>query len=163
MSTLPYPPITDFKPTLPVVVQSLPLLPVTQPPLPQHLPPLPSQPRRLDSGIDLQYQLTTHLVPAAYPRLTPHISVQPPAWSSNRETWSANVNKATQEVMQWNTDLHGGKLLGDHGSTKVLWNCLNRYTRRSRPQNRLNNTGLPLTLLFSHANGFPKEVCVASH
>ena len=157
-----YPPVTSFEPTVSVPVQSLPLLPTTKPPLPEQLPSLPSRPRRPDPVIDALYELTTHLVPAAYPRFTPFVPpAQQPEWSPDRETWKANVDKATEEVMQWKYDQHADKVPGGlqgQGSTKLLWNCVNRYTRRALPQNGSNNTGLPLTLFFSHANGFPKEV-----
>lgn len=41
------------------------------------------------------------------------------------------------------------------GSRKPLWACLNRYRRRdlSREEEIAG-----ITLLFAHANGFPKEV-----
>ncbi|KAI0087436.1 Alpha/Beta hydrolase protein [Irpex rosettiformis] len=158
-----YPAITSFEPTVPVPVQSLPLLPATTPPLPEQLPLLPSRPRRPDPVVDSLYELTTHLVPAAYPRFTPFVpSAQQPEWSPDRETWKANVDKTTEEVMHWKYDQHAGKVSGGlqgQGSTKLLWNCVNRYTRRELlPQDGSNNTGLPLTLFFSHANGFPKEI-----
>ncbi|KAI0697027.1 Alpha/beta hydrolase family-domain-containing protein [Cytidiella melzeri] len=157
-----YPAVASFEATVPVPVQSLPLLPATKPPIPQQLPQLPSRPRRPDPVVDSLYELTTHLVPAAYPRITPHVpTTEQPEWSSDRKIFNANVDKATQEVMKWKIDQHAGKLstgLEGQGSTEVLWNCVNRYTRRGRAQNGFNNTGLPLTLFFSHANGFPKEI-----
>lgn len=156
-----YPAITSFQPTVPVPVQSLPLLPTTKPPLPDQLPPLPSRPRRPHPSIDSLYELTTHLVPAAYPRFTPFVpQAQQPQWSLDRETWKANVDKATEEVMQWKYAQHAGTIQGGlegQGSTKLLWNSVNRYTRRG-PRDGSSSTGLPLTLFFSHANGFPKEV-----
>lgn len=161
--TKTYPVLTSFLPCQTVPVQSVPLLPTTLPPLPEQLPPLPSPQRRPLPSIESQYELKTHLVPAAYPRVTPYIpDVQPPEWSDDKETWKANVERATEEVMGWKRKQHEGKLPGGaegHGSTRVLWNCVNRYVRKGlKPDNHGNNIGKPLTLFFAHANGSHKEV-----
>ncbi|KAI0346372.1 alpha/beta-hydrolase [Trametopsis cervina] len=157
-----YPPITGFAPVITVPVQSLPLLPTTKPPVPQDFPSLPSQPRVPETAISSRYELTTHLVPAAYTRVTPFIPIpEQPAWSNDRETWKANVEKTAQEVMGPKIEQYEGKLPGGaegKGNTHVLWNCVNRYTRKGLPPQRGGSTGKPLTLFFSHANGFPKEI-----
>ena len=48
-----------------------------------------------------------------------------------------------------------GGLLNQPGSTKPLWVCLNRYVKKGL---REGEGGKGVTLLFVHANGFPKEV-----
>lgn len=153
----------SFLPYQVVPVQSVPLLPATVPPLPEQLPSLPSPQRRPAFSIQSQYELKTHLVPAAYPRVTPYIpDVQPPEWSDDKEKWKASVEKVTEEVMGWKRQQYEGKLPGGvegHGSTRLLWNCVNRYVRKgSKPKGHGNNTGKPLTLFFAHANGLHKEV-----
>lgn len=157
-----YDPPTQFLPTQTLPVQSVPLPASTVPPLLQELPPHPSPRRRPARGIDISYELTTHLVPSAYPRVTPFVpNIQPPAWSADKETWTASVERATEEVFEWKRLQLEGKLPTEEGqgSRKVLWNAVNRYARKGpRPRGHGTNTGKPLTLFFSHANGFHKEV-----
>lgn len=42
------------------------------------------------------------------------------------------------------------------GTKKVLWCCLNRYSRKAKGGKESKSSGV--TLFFAHANGFPKEV-----
>lgn len=124
-----------------------------QPPPPDRLqkirPQLPS-PSRQPNFSDV-YTLTTHIIPAAYPRVSPDAPLPTKAPESGID--KAERGKICARSAQ---DLLGRRQRhADHplkGSDKLLWNCINRYVKKG-----LNN-GNGLTLFFAHANGFPKEV-----
>ncbi len=137
------------------------LRPVSIPPTPSNLPALPSLPR--PSLLQPFYTLTTHFVPAAYPRSTPNVPKPSlPVFSPDKEKWKESVNTTAKEIFharerQWN----GG--LNKEGSEITLWNCVNRYARKPTEDSG-GRAGEGLTLFFAHANGFPKEVsCTLAH
>lgn len=131
-----------------------PLVPLGTPVV-QILPPLPTPQR--ESAIGDTYTLTTHLVPAASPRTTHHVpDPKLPTWSADRQQWKASVMETVADVLTTKEKQRHGVLKGPL-SQKVLWNCLNRYVRRDSSGTR---AGCGVTLLFAHANGFPKEVWV---
>ncbi|KAG1754813.1 Alpha/beta hydrolase family-domain-containing protein [Suillus paluster] len=101
-------------------------------------PPLPS-PARNELFND-NYIISTHLVPTARPRLTPDIPL--PVVPE----FSTNASERRREILQFS-----GRLSGDR-SEKLLWNCVNRYAKRVQDGRK------GLTLFFTHANGFPKEI-----
>ena len=73
-------------------LQVRPLLPLEVPQLPEHLPALPSPPRRVHPAIAPHYALATHLVPAAYPRISPPLPpLPPPAFSTDRKGWADKI------------------------------------------------------------------------
>ncbi|KZT67781.1 alpha/beta-hydrolase [Daedalea quercina L-15889] len=115
-------------------------------------PTLPSRPRTF---ADASWVLSTHLIPGSLPRTTPSIPpVTPPTWSPDKGKWRAAVQKTADEMValryrQWNGELK------ERGSRKPLWVCINRYRRRDLPRDEETKG---LTLLFAHANGFPKEI-----
>ena len=131
-------------------VNPRPLLPLQKHPEPSFLPPLPS-PRRQPAFSDL-YTLSTHIIPAAYPRLTSDVP-QPervPDNSVDKEERKRIIEQKSVEMLAAKRRQSASK--PGEGSRKLLWNCVNRYVK-----NDLNGAG-GLTLFFAHANGFPKEV-----
>ncbi|KAI9454511.1 Alpha/Beta hydrolase protein [Boletus coccyginus] len=101
------------------------------------------------------YRLSTHLVPAAYPRLAPdiplreipaHIPGGPPAERRDKLDALAKHTLETQNAYE------EGRLGGTPGE-KLLWNCVNRYVRTSSL-----STTTGITLFLAHANGFHKEI-----
>ncbi|OBZ76148.1 Peroxisomal membrane protein LPX1 [Grifola frondosa] len=126
------------------------LIPLETPPQPTILPALPSSPRT--SLLDVSFVLTTHLVPAAFPRTTPDVPLPPlPTWSADKNQFKESVARTMQGVLTMKENQWKGELAGE-GSRKPLWICLNRYVKRGA----LSLNGV--TLLFTHANGFPKEI-----
>jgi len=140
--SIPYTPTPVFIPTAPRS-----FLPIQPCPINSHSPPLPSPPRQT---IHAAYALTTHLIPAAFPRSVPDVPFReiPPHSTPDRQ---AQVASLARELIEERACFAQGKLYGDH-SQKPLWNCVNRYVRTDNP-------GSGLTLLLAHANGFPKEAC----
>jgi hypothetical protein len=141
-SSYPQPPKPVYTPNQ----RPRPLLPISQAPLPADLPVLPFPPRRpICSG----YNLTTHIIPAAFPRITPDVPLPPPlqdGWDKEKRTkWANRTAQALLDIQQ-----KEGK-----GSEKVLWICVDRYTHKN-----WNGGTKGVTLLLVHANGFPKEVCI---
>ncbi|TFY55640.1 hypothetical protein EVJ58_g8118 [Rhodofomes roseus] len=117
--------------------------------------PPPTLPSRTRIFPDASWVLSTHFVPAALPRTTPDIPpVTLPTWTPDKEKWKAAVRKTADEIVgvrykQWNGELK------EPGSRKPLWVNLNRYRRRALSP---GDESKGVTLLFAHANGFPKEI-----
>ncbi|EMD37002.1 hypothetical protein CERSUDRAFT_155418 [Gelatoporia subvermispora B] len=131
-----------------------PLVPLKPlPPLPESLPTLPSPPRK--SLLDASYALTTHLVPAAFPRSTPEVPLPPlPQWTPDKDRWRAAVRQTAATLLEARQRHWKGET--EEGSRKLLWVCLNRYVRRALGTPRRARKGV--TLFVAHANGFPKEI-----
>ena len=141
-------------PTEPLAWTSInprPFVPLQRHPEPSTLPSLPSPPRR-PAFSDL-YTLSTHIVPAAYPRLTPDVP-QPevPDNSIGKEERNRIITQKATEMLGAKRR-HSAASEPREGSRKLLWNCVNRYARNDLTGQK------GLTLFFAHANGFPKEVC----
>ncbi|KAG6890490.1 hypothetical protein C0992_000982 [Termitomyces sp. T32_za158] len=117
------------------------------PPEPLSLPPLPSPARK--PTFDALYTLSTHMFPAAYLRTTEY--VQPPSPLAASAT-KAERQAHASDVLQKLKDLRGS--LVPRGAKQVLWNCVNRYVRVGLDEKQASG----VTLLFAHANGFPKEI-----
>ena len=99
--------------------------------------------------------LSTHLIPGALPRTTPDIPpVTLPAWTADKEKWKAAVQKTAEDMVSVRYKQWSGEMK-EPGSRKPLWVCLNRYKRRDLSR---EDEARGTTLLFAHANGFPKEV-----
>ncbi|KDQ56901.1 hypothetical protein JAAARDRAFT_131855 [Jaapia argillacea MUCL 33604] len=149
MQSFPKPTVARSWPT----VNPRPLVPIESPPGPLDLPSLPSPPRSF--SFESTYTLTTHIIPAAYPRSTPDVTLPVVNLrTTDKEVRKANVTKATQELLDIKDKSLKGELVG--GSRKVLWNCVNRYVRKGgRPSNAGKRS---VTLFCLHANGFPKEI-----
>ena len=132
------------------------------------LPKLPTPQRK--GIIDKWFTLSTHILPAAFPRSGPDVPY-PEGCNADGlivpETGggSAAVKKARTETgvkvrnaLYAITKKHWlGELPGY--SEKPFWACVNRFVRRvpvSRNQDRGRKR---VTLLLAHGNGFGKEVC----
>jgi len=102
--------------------------------------------------------LTTHVIPAAYPRTSPALPVprvaHPSASKEERMEIAADNSKL---LLQRREKQIQGEWVGQ-GSKKILWNCINRY-KSLGPRPTRGKRGL--TLLLVHATGFPKEVSQA--
>jgi hypothetical protein len=141
-------------PTNPIAWQSLKtrsLLPLRHPPQPLLFPQLPS-PLRARKFTE-QYDLSTHIIPAAYPRTAPYLPPPPgpPAEASKaeRQDLAARNGATLVEMEDWYVDGAYGI-----GNPVVMWNCMNRFVRKD-----IGDRGpVGLTLFCAHGNGFPKEV-----
>jgi hypothetical protein len=126
-----------------------PLLPLRTPPDPltRRYPPLPCPSR--DPHFTNEYTVTTHLIPAAFPRASPFVSPVPASPEhESRDERAARVQRYTDELLSLQAQ-HGPD---DSGTQpRVLWSVLNRYVRRK-------GDGGGLTLVALHANGLHKEV-----
>ncbi|EAU84154.1 hypothetical protein CC1G_08695 [Coprinopsis cinerea okayama7 len=124
-----------------------PLLPIYPPPEPLEYPDLPTPQRKPNLGAP--FELTTHIIPACYLRTGRFEPVPPPPPEGiSKEERSRHIQRMKEELR-----FERGPLRTD-GYPKVLWNCINRYSRKGL--NPEQETGL--TLFFAHANGFPKEI-----
>ncbi|EMD30913.1 hypothetical protein CERSUDRAFT_89617 [Gelatoporia subvermispora B] len=128
------------------------LAPIESPPLISDFPKLPSAPRI--SLLDPYFSVTTHLVPAAFPRTAPDVPVPggqerlcDPA--SRKEA----ASKAAEAIVSNKMKQWEGK--AGSGSRKLLWVCWNRYVNKT-PRGQPNRT--PLTLLCAHAGSSTKEM-----
>ncbi|KAF9238984.1 Alpha/Beta hydrolase protein [Melanogaster broomeanus] len=142
-NTIPYTPSPEWE-----SVNPRQLLPIHVHPNLQNIqtPSLPSPPRprvfhTTPAGI---YLRSTHLTPAAFPRLIPDISL-PRYLSTHLVDLRLKDSKSSRH---------------SHGSVKVLWNCINRYVRTRGNETRrvLARNAAGITLFLAHAGGFPKEI-----
>lgn len=98
------------------------------------------------------YIVSTHLVPAGCPRLTPDIPLPVvPKLSTNAAERKRDTQELFAEITERQERFVRGELGGER-SEKLLWNCINRYVKRVQDGRK------GLTLFFAHANGFPKEI-----
>jgi hypothetical protein len=134
----------------PALVDSIPgpLLPLRSPE-PLRYPPLPCPPRH--HHFTTSYTVTTHLIPAAFPRLSPFVPLPPFPAHETKEERAARIQRLTGELLS-----PEAQHVPDQSGTQqtVLWSVLNRYVRKSI------GGGNGLTLLLLHANGLHKEVSV---
>ena len=132
------------------------------------LPELPTPQRK--GIIDEWFVLSTHILPAAFPRsgpdvpypegcdadglVVPEVEGGPTAAKKVRMETGVRVRDALYGI----TRKHCLGELPGH-SEKPLWGCVNRFVRKvsvSRDQERGRKR---VTLLLAHGNGFGKEVC----
>ncbi|KDQ56886.1 hypothetical protein JAAARDRAFT_132330 [Jaapia argillacea MUCL 33604] len=161
MTTFSYP-----KPLTPVQWPSVnprPLAPILPPPSQKssHLPPLPSPPR--PSSLEpLGYTLTTHIVPAAYPRSTPHVPVPDAPPNGTKQARKRHALSTMKEILDLKARSVSGDIEGE--SQEVYWICVNRYVRNSATKTSSTVWGGGrcregvVTLFCAPAIGFPKEV-----
>ena len=145
-------------------------LPILSPSDDLELPELPS--RRGPLEFAPGYTMTTHLIPAAYPRYSyqeprkysatsTEILNDPPAHSAPKETREKWATKKTDELIQRHHFLHHAREsalppdLPNVNTAPVLWIVVNRYARTS-PK---NSRDFGLTVIACHANGLHKEAC----
>ncbi|KAI0289945.1 Alpha/Beta hydrolase protein [Russula brevipes] len=119
------------------------LHPLRTPTEPLKYPALPSPSR--DGSFAGTYSITTHIIPAAFPRVSPFVPVLPLPNHENRDERGAHVKQHTSELLSLQAQDDSGT------RPKVLWSVLNRYVRTDT-----GNMG-GLTLLLLHANGLHKE------
>jgi len=116
-------------------------------------PPLPS-PR--NEPFNNNYIVSTHLVPAGCPRLTPDIPLPVvPKFKTNTAERKRDIQQLFTEIIERQERFVRGELGGER-SEKPLWNCVNRYVKRVQDGRK------GLTLFLAHANGFPKEIWEAT-
>ena len=132
------------------------------------LPELPTPQRK--GIIDEWFTLSTHILPAAFPRSGPDVPYPEGCDADGLvlpevEGGPAAVKKARMETgIKVRNALYGivkkhwlGELPGH--SEKPFWACVNRFVRKV-PVNRDQERGRKrVTLLLAHGNGFGKEVC----
>ena len=132
------------------------VLPIYPPPEPfagSDLPVLPSPPRK--PAFDAPFTLTTHLFPAPYLRTSKFIPPpKPPSAGASKEERRRISAESAERLREWGNDT-----TVTDGYPLMLWNCVNRYTKKDL--NLSNRTGV--TLFLAHANGFPKEVSLYIH
>ncbi|KAG2754389.1 alpha/beta-hydrolase [Suillus brevipes Sb2] len=116
-----------------------------------NVPPLPFKPRSDDLlGI---YNISTHVIPAANPRVTPKIPVPEPPPRSSKRT-ASDIKNSGLELMEQQA-LHGEDGYAGETDERLLWNCVNRYVKKDS-EDKVRTKGI--TLFLVHATGFPKEI-----
>ena len=127
------------------------------------LPELPIPQREglklIDRSRGYDYKLTTHIVPAAWPRSTPDIGY--PAGSGPRGLQDRGAfSRVGNEILNVEKRYLSGEL-PERRDEREYWLCVNRYVR-----NRLEETERKgrkrLTLFLAHGIGFGKEVSAAA-
>jgi hypothetical protein len=129
--------------------QHVPLLPLRLPTGPLRYPALPCPPRH--HRFTSSYTLTTHIIPAAFPRSSPFVPLPAVPAHESKDERAARIQRFTDKLLS----LQAQHVPDQSGTQQtVLWNVLNRYVRKSIGGTR------GLTLLMLHANGLHKEVSV---
>ncbi|KAH7911504.1 Alpha/beta hydrolase family-domain-containing protein [Hygrophoropsis aurantiaca] len=147
-SSYPPPPMPEWR-----TVHPRPFLDFAEHPGALKYPNLPSKPRA--ERFYGPFAVSTHIIPAAYPRMVPQIPLpQIPKFSPNAQERKQNINRLAEEIQVRQHMFGQGKLPGQP-SEAMLWNCVNRYFRTDYPPLE-EHTGI--TLFLAHANGFPKEI-----
>ena len=123
------------------------LFPLQEPPTSIEYPTLPCPPR--DHRFTSTYTVTTHLIPAAFPRVSPFVPLPPVPEHESKDERGARVGRYTSEFLDLQTQYAPDT---SESQPTVLWSVLNRYVR--------TDSGTGLTLLLLHANGLHKEVSV---
>ncbi|KAL5478289.1 hypothetical protein ACEPAI_2473 [Sanghuangporus weigelae] len=147
------------------------LWPLREPPasLLLYPPVLPAEARtrsRDTSPISKEFALSTHVIPAAYPRVTPFIplpsaslvdAIHSDSSTLSKEERKRLVKKVTEEILSLKAKHMRNEegFLSDKGEDRLLWNCVTRYYRKSGSSESSGKRSI--TLLLLHANGLPKE------
>lgn len=138
------------------LIQPRPLPPLERLSLPDQLPLPPSSVGPVDPVLSRYFSVSTHLVPAAHPRLTPPVPPpSPPKFSTDKAEFKSAVENTLDEILGWRVKQWKGELDTLEPNRTVLWNCVKRFVKKDPSK----ISSRPLTLFFAHANGFPKEVC----
>jgi hypothetical protein len=132
-------------------------------------PALPSTPR--SPHFVPGYNLTTHIIPSAYPRQSfrelrrypelESISSFPPSAEGKTEREARALDIRSKMKRKWDAIIHlrdgsdRSEALRDDEESPVLWNVVNRYARIG-PIKRKSDMGV--TLIAVHAIGLHKEV-----
>lgn len=133
------------------------------------LPELPTPQRK--GVIDEWFTLSTHIVPAAFPRsgpdvpypegcnvdglIFPKVNGGPAASKEARMETGVKVRNAMYGITKkhWLGELPGY-------SEKPFWACVNRFVRKVPVRGDQERGRKRVTLLLAHGNGFGKEVCM---
>ncbi|KAG1872917.1 Alpha/beta hydrolase family-domain-containing protein [Suillus subalutaceus] len=92
------------------------------------VPPLPFKPRSDD--LLGTYNISTHIILAANPRVTPNIPVPEPPPRSSKRTES-DIKNLGLELMEQQARL-GEEGYSGVTDERLLWNCVNRYVKKTR-------------------------------
>ena len=156
----PNPIITWPKINPPVPTTYAPLLP--PPPASEgELPRLPRGQRlhsSLPDAIRKTYTLTTHIITAAWPRVNSELYVESRWAAPPNETKAgreARVKQHSEYLFQQSLDVVNGLVPTWPKRHEVLYSAWNRYARKTQVPGGL-------TLIVTHAVGFPKEASVIS-
>jgi hypothetical protein len=103
------------------------------------------------------YNISTHIIPAASPRVTPNVPVPSPPPHSSKKRTERDLKSLGLELIEQQAQLCED---GYSGVTdeRLLWNCVNRYVKKDKKA-KVRTKGL--TLFLVHGTGFPKEVSLA--
>jgi hypothetical protein len=116
-------------------------------------PPPPNLPNPTVRASALRgYGLTSHVVPAAYPRQPGNLPPKIPQ-NETKEARKESVKQLAKNLLDARLAERKGIKRADVQET-ALYNVFNRYVLTNKPK----RGGDPITLLVLHANGFPKEV-----
>lgn len=121
------------------------------------LPSLPSPARQ--SFFLPKYSLSTHIVPAAYPRTYPFQT--PPSLPDEglpKQQRKTQLNQVTKQLLQARAEYESESI--HQGQREPLWLCVNRITRLRSPAERQRQKAV--TLVVTHGTSFTKEVWVCS-
>jgi len=129
---------------------------------PPELPELPTPQREglklIDRSRGYEYTLTTHIMPAAWPRSTPDVGYPAECGPGGLRDRGA-FSRVREEILETEKRYLRGEL-PEGKDERQYWVCVNRYVR-----NRLEETERKgrkrLTLFMVHGIGFGKEVSVA--
>ncbi|KLO07980.1 hypothetical protein SCHPADRAFT_908983 [Schizopora paradoxa] len=116
------------------------------------------------------FEVSTHIIPAAYPRLAPFVSFSElerrgkastgksfPG-SDTKESRIKRSARISEELLKLRNDWAKGRVSLDGSENRLLWNVVNRYTRRgSNSSTTMSPKRKPVTLVLAHATGMPKE------
>lgn len=130
----------------------------TPPVIPRsELPPLPGGPRpqsSLPEALSRTHTLSTHIITAAFPRVSANLyneaDYAPPPVES-KEARKQRVKDVFEKISVTKRKYEAGASVGTP-RREVLYNVFNRYARKGP----LDPDGL--TIIVTHAVGFPKEV-----
>ncbi|KAI5116417.1 hypothetical protein M0805_008492 [Coniferiporia weirii] len=135
------------------------LLPLLEPPasLLLYPPVLPLDARKRTEEpcrVSNDFLMSTHLLPAAYPCSVPFTllpnGISSSSYAANKEERKARAKLITEEILL----LKNRQSRGGSHENRLLWNCINRYTRiNPTPRGKKS-----VTLLLTHANGFSREI-----
>ena len=126
------------------------------------LPELPTPQREglklIDRSRGYEYTLTTHIVPAAWPRSTPEIGC-PAGCSPDGSRDRGAFRRVRKEMLDVEKRYLRGEL-PERRDEREYWFCVNRYVR-NRLEESERKGRKRLTLYLAHAVGFGKEVSAA--
>ncbi|EIW75006.1 alpha beta-hydrolase [Coniophora puteana RWD-64-598 SS2] len=147
-SKIPFTPTSTYESFKPQ-----PWLPIEEYPDPLLYPELPSKPR--SPNFSENYTLSTHIVPAAYPRFTPETplpEIHP--FTGNSTERMTQISELAENILRKRYAHDERELVGERDQ-KIYWHCINRYARKEP-------SGTGITLFLAHASGFPKETWEAT-